>query len=60
MQSYFLRESFWRNIVYALKLTRWLVKVLRMVHINSAIGYIYEFMDRPNEAISNTFPKKVE
>ncbi|KAK9750151.1 hypothetical protein RND81_02G176900 [Saponaria officinalis] len=57
MAQYILQESFWRNIVYSLKLTGPLVKVLRMVDGDKkpAMGYIYEAMDRAKEAIASSF-----
>lgn len=60
MRSYFMQDSFWRNIVYALKLTGPLVKVLRMVdgETKPAMGYIYEAMDIAKEAIAKIFRNK--
>ena len=60
LQSYILQEGFWRNIVYALKLTGPLVKVLRLVdgERKPAMGYIYEAMDRAKEAIASSFPNQ--
>ena len=60
--SYVLQESFWRSILYALKLSSPLVKVLRIVdgEKRPAMGYIYEAMDRAKEAIANTFRNKEE
>ncbi|KAK9698038.1 hypothetical protein RND81_08G078200 [Saponaria officinalis] len=57
MAQYILQESFWRNIVYSLKLTGPLVKVLRMVDGDKkpAMRYIYEAMDRAKEAIASSF-----
>ena len=48
MTSYILQESYWKNVLYSLKLTRPLVKVLRMVDGDKKppMGYIYEAMDR--------------
>lgn len=62
MKGYFIGESFWRNIVYALKLTSPLVKVLRMVdgEKKPAMGYIYEAMDRAKETIAKSFSHKEE
>ncbi|CAH1430634.1 unnamed protein product [Lactuca virosa] len=62
LTSNFLQERFWRNIVYALKLTGPLVKVLRMVDGDKklAMGYIYESMDRAKETIAATFLHKEE
>ncbi|CAH1436343.1 unnamed protein product [Lactuca virosa] len=62
MKSYFMQNSFWRNIVYTVKLTRPLVKVLRMVdgETKPTMGYIYEAMDRAKEAIAKRFHNKKE
>ncbi|KAE8695418.1 putative CCCH-type zinc finger family protein [Hibiscus syriacus] len=58
----FFQDSFWRNMVYALKLSGPLVMVLRMVdgEKNPPMGYIYEAMDRAKEAISRSFAMKDE
>ncbi|XP_035845160.1 uncharacterized protein LOC118491461 [Helianthus annuus] len=55
--STFQQERFWRNIVYALKLTGPLVKVLRIVDGDKkpAMGYIYDAMTRAKEAIAASF-----
>ncbi|XP_039044369.1 uncharacterized protein LOC120183815 [Hibiscus syriacus] len=60
IKSYFLQETFWRNVLYSLKLTDPLVKVLRLVdgEKNPAMGYIYEVMDRAKEAIRDSFPNR--
>ncbi|XP_039036468.1 uncharacterized protein LOC120173343 [Hibiscus syriacus] len=57
LASYVLQVFFWRNVVYALKLSGPLVKVLRMVDGENKppMGYIYEAMDRAKEAISKSF-----
>ena len=49
-------------MVYALKLTGPLVKVLRLVdgEKKPAMGYIYEAMDRAKEAIAKSFGMKEE
>ena len=49
--------SFWNVIVFALKATGPLVRVLRLVdgEKKPAMGYIYEAMDRAKEAISKAF-----
>ncbi|KAE8657940.1 hypothetical protein F3Y22_tig00116976pilonHSYRG00151 [Hibiscus syriacus] len=62
LTSIILQERFWRNIVYALKLTGPLVKVLRMVDVDKkpAMGYIYESMDRAKETIALSFLHKEE
>ena len=58
VHSYFLQETFWRNIAYTLKLTGTLVTVLRLVdgEKRPAMGYIYEAMDRAKESIAKSFP----
>ncbi|GKE87853.1 hypothetical protein Tco_1565328, partial [Tanacetum coccineum] len=62
MQAYFLRELFWKNIVYTLKLTCPLVNVFRMVdgERKQAMGYIYKAMDNAKDAIHNSFPNKMD
>ncbi|XP_042000874.1 uncharacterized protein LOC121750408 isoform X2 [Salvia splendens] len=57
-----LNDNYWRHVVYALKLTCPLVKVLRMVDAERkpAMGYIYEAMDRCKEAISSAFNGREE
>ena len=52
-----LMPSFWSNVVYSLKLTGPLVRVLRLVdgEKKPPMGYIYEAMDRAKEAIANSF-----
>ncbi|KAJ9566449.1 hypothetical protein OSB04_002415 [Centaurea solstitialis] len=56
LQSTILQEGFWRNIVYALKLMDPLIKVLKLVdgERKSAMGYIYEPMNKAKEAINRT------
>ncbi|XP_058005456.1 uncharacterized protein LOC131181417 [Hevea brasiliensis] len=51
-----LSPAFWNHIVYALKVSGPLVHVLRLVdnEKKSAMGYIYEAMDRAKEAIANS------
>ncbi|KAJ9544035.1 hypothetical protein OSB04_023742 [Centaurea solstitialis] len=62
VHSYFLQETFWRNIAYALKLTGPLVSVLRLVdgEKRPAMGYIYEAIDRAKETIAKSFPNQEE
>ena len=62
MASYILQESYWKNILYYLKLTSPLVKVLRMVDGDKKppMGYIYEAMDRAKEVIAQSFSNKEE
>jgi hypothetical protein len=52
-----LMPSFWNSIVYILKVTGPLVKVLRLVDSEKrpVMGYIYEAMDRCKEAIMKAF-----
>ncbi|XP_074291203.1 uncharacterized protein LOC141617974 [Silene latifolia] len=58
--QFVLQEIFWRNVMYALKLTGSLVKVIKMVDGDKkpTMGYIYETMDRAKEAIANSFGNK--
>ncbi|XP_023756629.1 uncharacterized protein LOC111905185 [Lactuca sativa] len=60
IKGYFISDSFWRNILYSLKLNGPLVKVLRMVDGKKkpTMGYIYEAMDRAKETIQKSFIKK--
>ncbi|XP_057769513.1 uncharacterized protein LOC130989561 [Salvia miltiorrhiza] len=62
MTSIILQDTFWRNVLYALKLVGPLVKVLRMVDGDKkpAMGYIYEAMDRAKKAIAKSFGHKEE
>ncbi|CAH9120530.1 unnamed protein product [Cuscuta epithymum] len=55
-----LQESFWKSVVYDLKLAGPLVKVLRTVEgeRKPIMGYIYEAMDRVKETIAKTFGEK--
>ncbi|XP_042451216.1 uncharacterized protein LOC122036087 [Zingiber officinale] len=48
-----LMPSFWKNMVFALKVGGPLVKVLRLVdgEKRSPMGYIYEAMDRPKKLL---------
>lgn len=59
---YILQESFWKNVLYALKLMGPLVKVLRLVDGEKklAMGYMYEAMDRAKENITKSFSMKEE
>ncbi|XP_052178007.1 uncharacterized protein LOC127791885 isoform X2 [Diospyros lotus] len=52
-----LQDSFWKNVLYALKVSGPLVKVLRVVDNEDkpAMPYIYEAMDRAKEAIAKSF-----
>lgn len=60
--SYILQDNFWRSVVYALKMSGPLVKVLRMVdgERKPPMGYIYEAMDRAKETISKSFQMREE
>ncbi|KAM0024561.1 putative transcription factor/ chromatin remodeling BED-type(Zn) family [Helianthus debilis subsp. tardiflorus] len=62
LESIFLQESFWRNIVYTLKLTGPLVSLLRLVagEKKLAMGYMYNAMDKAKETIRKSFNKKKE
>ncbi|KAE8687321.1 3-hydroxyisobutyryl-CoA hydrolase 1-like [Hibiscus syriacus] len=55
--SIVLMPTFWSTIVYILKMTGPLVKVLRLIdgEKRPAMGYVYEAMDRAKEAIANSF-----
>ncbi|KAH6787979.1 hypothetical protein C2S52_007531 [Perilla frutescens var. hirtella] len=55
--TYILKDTFWCNILYALKLVGPLVKVLRMIdgEMKPTMGYIYEAMDIAKEAIAKSF-----
>ncbi|XP_042387453.1 uncharacterized protein LOC121979531 [Zingiber officinale] len=57
-----LMPSFWKNMVFALKVGGPLVKVLRLVdgEKRSPMGYIYEAMDRAKEAIVASFNNNEE
>nr|KAJ0210485.1 hypothetical protein LSAT_V11C400161260 [Lactuca sativa] len=57
VKTYFMQDSFWRNVLYALKLTDPLIKVLRLVDGEKypTMGYIYEAMDRSKEVIHDSF-----
>ncbi|XP_057791194.1 uncharacterized protein LOC131008327 [Salvia miltiorrhiza] len=52
-----LMPSFWKNIVYTLKVMAPLVRVLRLVdgEKKPAMGYIYEAMEKAKEAIAKSF-----
>ncbi|XP_042404804.1 uncharacterized protein LOC121995011 [Zingiber officinale] len=57
-----LMPSFWKNMIFALKVGGPLVKVLRLVdgEKQSPMGYIYEAMDRAKEAIAASFNNNEE
>ncbi|KAH1206540.1 hypothetical protein GmHk_16G046961 [Glycine max] len=52
-----LMLSFWNSVIYTLKVMAPLVKVLRLVdgERKSAMGYIYEAMDKAKETIIKSF-----
>ncbi|XP_021855425.1 uncharacterized protein [Spinacia oleracea] len=60
--SYILQDTFWKNVVYALKLSGPLVKILKMVDEEKkpSMGYIFKAMDSAKEAIANSFTMKEE
>nr|KYP59194.1 hypothetical protein KK1_014625 [Cajanus cajan] len=49
--------SFWKNLVFILKVMAPLVKVLRLVDSEKKpnMGYIYEAMDKAKETIMKSF-----
>ncbi|XP_042396494.1 uncharacterized protein LOC121986602 [Zingiber officinale] len=57
-----LMPSFWKNMIFALKVDGPLVKALRLVDSEkrSPMGYIYEAMDRAKEAIAASFNNNEE
>ncbi|XP_050947036.1 uncharacterized protein LOC127151431 [Cucumis melo] len=57
-----LLASFWTTIVFALKVSGPLVRVLRLVdgEKKPPMGYIYEVMDRAKEAIAKSFNNNEE
>ncbi|XP_031741324.1 uncharacterized protein LOC116403832 [Cucumis sativus] len=57
-----LLASFWTTIVFALKVSGPLVRVLRLVdgEKKPPMGYIYEAMDRAKEAIAKSFNNNEE
>ncbi|GMP81844.1 hypothetical protein CsSME_00036418 [Camellia sinensis var. sinensis] len=62
MAQTLLMPSFWNTIVFALKVSGPLVKVLRLVDIEKKppMGYIYEAMDRAKECIASSSDHKEE
>jgi len=52
-----LMPSFWRNVVYILKVMAPLMKTLRLIdgERKPAMGYIYKAMDKAKEAIMKSF-----
>ncbi|KAL0012283.1 hypothetical protein SO802_007391 [Lithocarpus litseifolius] len=54
--------TFWNTVVYSLKVSGPIVRVLRLVdgEKRPAMGYIYEAMDRAKEAIEKSFNGKEE
>ncbi|XP_028108499.1 uncharacterized protein LOC114307307 [Camellia sinensis] len=62
MAQTLLMSSFWNTVVFALKVSGPLVKVLRLVDTEKKppMGYIYEAMDRAKECIASSFDHKEE
>ncbi|XP_035841350.1 uncharacterized protein LOC118488219 [Helianthus annuus] len=60
LYSILIKEKFWRNIVYTMKLTGPLVKVLRLVDGDKkpAMGYIYAAMKRAKNTIKASFKRE--
>ncbi|XP_052197279.1 uncharacterized protein LOC127804455 [Diospyros lotus] len=57
VQQMVLDSRFWKNIIYYLKATLPLVKVIRLVDLDEqpVIGFLYEEMDRAREKIKVNF-----
>ncbi|XP_030955048.1 uncharacterized protein LOC115977364 [Quercus lobata] len=57
-----LMATFWNTVVYSLKVSGPIVRVLRLVdgEKRPAMGYIYEAMDRAKEAIEKSFNGREE
>ncbi|XP_065621278.1 uncharacterized protein LOC136064046 [Quercus suber] len=57
-----LMPTFWNTVVYSLKVSSPIVRVLRLVdgEKRPAMGYIYEAMDRAKEAIEKSFNGREE
>ncbi|XP_028103566.1 uncharacterized protein LOC114302700 [Camellia sinensis] len=62
MAQTLLMPSFWNTVVFALKVSGPLVRVLRLVDTEKKppMGYIYEVMDRAKECIAISFDHKEE
>ncbi|XP_028117547.1 uncharacterized protein LOC114315170 [Camellia sinensis] len=62
MAQTLLMPSFWNTVVFALKVSGPLIKVLRLVDTEKKppMGYIYEAMDRAKECIASSFDHKEE
>ncbi|VYS68273.1 unnamed protein product [Arabidopsis thaliana] len=60
IKSFFFQESFWKNVLHALKLGGPLIQVLRMVdgERKPPMGYIYGAMDQAKETIMKSFTYK--
>ena len=60
--SIVLMPSYWKNMIYILKISGPLVRVLRLVDGEKMppMGYIYEAMDRAKETIARAFNDNVE
>ncbi|KAL4638941.1 hypothetical protein ACB092_03G182200 [Castanea dentata] len=57
-----LMPTFWNTVVYSLKVSGLIVRVLRLVdeEKRSTMGYIYEAMDQAKEAIEKYFNRREE
>ncbi|XP_019095600.1 PREDICTED: uncharacterized protein LOC104763276 [Camelina sativa] len=57
VRTYILQDSFWKNVLYGLKLAGPLVQVLRMVdgEIKPPMGYMYAATDQAKETIMKSF-----
>jgi len=62
MASYLLHENYWKNVLYSLKLTSPLVKVIRIVDRQKkpTMGYIHEAIGTAKEVIAKSFGHKEE
>ncbi|CAM8981053.1 unnamed protein product [Rhodiola kirilowii] len=58
--TFILEDTFWKDVLYALKLGSPLIEVLRMVdgERKPPMEYIYEAMDRAKETIAKSFSAK--
>ncbi|XP_076955044.1 uncharacterized protein LOC143629738 [Bidens hawaiensis] len=62
VNSIFMSENFWRNLVYTIKFIGPLVKVLRLVDGDKkpAMDYIYEVVKRAKNTIKESFSSEVD
>ncbi|CAM8937418.1 unnamed protein product [Rhodiola kirilowii] len=62
IDTFILQDTFWKDVIYALKLGSPLIEVLRMVDgerkPHMGYIYIYEVMDRAKETIAKSFSAK--